>query len=166
MRSAARTKRCSFGPALPRFVWYRLTTCPETSVRLFSGARSSLAASGVPTAPAPTRQPKKIQRAGKSRGLNRRREGICTQPNGEVEEPRIGAGSEPRVHTLSQHPRRHYRASRTPPTIVRFRRQNCARNHAPDSAADHSDKTRDQSDDVDSRTLSPERPRWGICQAA
>src|SRR5690348_2626440 len=55
--------------------------------------------------------------------------------NGEVEGPRDVAGrahversspgaaraaeQEPRVHTLSPHPRRHYRASRPPPTIVR-----------------------------------------------
>ena len=39
--------------------------------------------------------------------------------NGEVEGPHRSARSEPRVHTLFPHPRRHYRPSRTPPTIVR-----------------------------------------------
>src|SRR4029077_11115718 len=39
--------------------------------------------------------------------------------NGEVEGPPRSARLEPRVHTVFQHPRRHYRASRTPPTIVR-----------------------------------------------
>src|SRR5262249_25348028 len=33
--------------------------------------------------------------------------------NGEVEGPRTAARLEPRVHTLFQHPRRHYRSSRT-----------------------------------------------------
>src|SRR5215469_16238577 len=39
--------------------------------------------------------------------------------NGEVEGPRDHTRLEPRVHTLFPHPRRHYRLSRTPPTIVR-----------------------------------------------
>ena len=39
--------------------------------------------------------------------------------NGEVEGPRRSARSEPRGHTVFAHPRRHYRLSRTPPTIVR-----------------------------------------------
>src|ERR1700683_4263697 len=39
--------------------------------------------------------------------------------NGEVEGPPRSAQMEPRVHTVFPHPRRHYRASRTPPTIVR-----------------------------------------------
>jgi hypothetical protein len=39
--------------------------------------------------------------------------------NGEVEGPHRSARSEPRVHAVFQHPRRHYRRSRTPPTIVR-----------------------------------------------
>ena len=39
--------------------------------------------------------------------------------NGEVEGPRAGARLEPRVHTVLPHPRRHYRTSRHPPTIVR-----------------------------------------------
>jgi hypothetical protein len=39
--------------------------------------------------------------------------------NGEVEGPPRSAQSEPRVHTVFQHPRRHYRLSRPPPTIVR-----------------------------------------------
>src|SRR5580698_668152 len=42
-------------------------------------------------------------------------------PNGEVEGPPRSARLEPRVHTLFPHPRRHYRRSRTPPTIVRRR---------------------------------------------
>jgi hypothetical protein len=46
--------------------------------------------------------------------------------NGEVEGPRRSAQSEPRVHTVFPHPRRHYRLSRTPPTIVR--------SHLPSSA--------------------------------
>src|SRR5205807_8911380 len=40
-------------------------------------------------------------------------------PNGEVEGPDADAQSEPRVHTVLRHPRRHYRLSRPPPTIVR-----------------------------------------------
>jgi hypothetical protein len=40
-------------------------------------------------------------------------------PNGEVEGPRESVRSEPRVHTVFPHPRRHYRLSRPPPTIVR-----------------------------------------------
>jgi hypothetical protein len=39
--------------------------------------------------------------------------------NGEVEGPHAGARLEPWVHTVFQHPRRHYRDSRPPPTIVR-----------------------------------------------
>ena len=39
--------------------------------------------------------------------------------NGEVEGPHRSARSEPRAHTVFQRPRRHYRASRPPPTIVR-----------------------------------------------
>src|SRR5215813_12698694 len=39
--------------------------------------------------------------------------------NGEVEGPGIDARSEPRAHTVSSRPRRDYRASRHPPTIVR-----------------------------------------------
>jgi hypothetical protein len=39
--------------------------------------------------------------------------------NGEVEGPRATARTEPRAHTAFPRPRRHYRASRTPPTIVR-----------------------------------------------
>jgi hypothetical protein len=56
----------------------------------------------------------------------RRRFGFFAAPNspqvtsnGEVEGPRAGARSEPRVHTAFPHPRRHYRLSRTPRTIVR-----------------------------------------------
>jgi len=47
---------------------------------------------------------------------------MCTEKrsNGEVEGPRAGARLEPRVHNVSGHPRRHYRLSRTPPTIVRW----------------------------------------------
>jgi len=41
--------------------------------------------------------------------------------NGEVEGPPWSARLEPRVHTVFPHPRRHYRPSRTPPTIVRRR---------------------------------------------
>jgi hypothetical protein len=56
--------------------------------------------------------------------LTRDRGGGCSREvqvpaNGEVEGPRDGARLEPRVHNLFPHPRRHYRASRTPPTIVR-----------------------------------------------
>src|SRR5215469_4482644 len=40
-------------------------------------------------------------------------------PNGEVEGPPRSAHQAPRVHTLFQRPRRHYRLSRSPPTIVR-----------------------------------------------
>src|ERR1700728_106488 len=47
------------------------------------------------------------------------RDGPPLPPNGEVEGPRAGARSEPRVHTVFLHPRRHYRLSRPPPTIVR-----------------------------------------------
>src|SRR5579862_3058411 len=43
--------------------------------------------------------------------------------NGEVEGPAADAGLEPRAHTVPRRPRRHHRASRTPPTIVRLRRQ-------------------------------------------
>jgi len=39
--------------------------------------------------------------------------------NGEVEGPPRSARLEPRVHTVFPHPRRHYRLSRAPPTIVR-----------------------------------------------
>src|ERR1700680_4358023 len=39
--------------------------------------------------------------------------------NGEVEGPRRSARLEPRAHTVFPRPRRHYRLSRTPPTIVR-----------------------------------------------
>ena len=62
---------------------------------------------------------------------------LAGQTNGEVEGPRESAGRvsversspvggsaaglEPRVHTVFLHPRRHYRVSRTPPTIVRRR---------------------------------------------
>src|SRR5579862_6389777 len=53
---------------------------------------------------------------------------LSLPPNGEVEGPRAGARLEPRVHTVFQHPRRHYRASRTPPTIVRSRPKNIAIN--------------------------------------
>src|SRR5580658_1320808 len=49
-------------------------------------------------------------------------------PNGEVEGPHRSAQSEPRVHTVFPHPRRDYRSSRTPPTIVR--RQWRCRRHA------------------------------------
>src|SRR2546429_4467595 len=45
--------------------------------------------------------------------------------NGEVEGPPRSARSEPRVHTVFPHPRRHYRVSRPPPTIVR--RRHCGR---------------------------------------
>src|SRR4029077_11895220 len=48
--------------------------------------------------------------------------------NGEVEGPRRSVRLEPRVHTLFPHPRRHYRLSRTPPTIVRFPHQATANN--------------------------------------
>jgi hypothetical protein len=41
--------------------------------------------------------------------------------NGEVEGSPRSARLEPRVHTAFPHPRRHYRLSRTPPTIVRGR---------------------------------------------
>jgi hypothetical protein len=44
---------------------------------------------------------------------------MSVRSNGEVEGPRVGARLDPPVHNLSQHRRRHYRASRTPPTIVR-----------------------------------------------
>ena len=43
--------------------------------------------------------------------------------NGEVEGPRAGARLEPRAHNLFQRPRRHYRVSRHPPTIVRRTRR-------------------------------------------
>jgi hypothetical protein len=39
--------------------------------------------------------------------------------NGEVEGPRAGARLEPQAHTVFLRLRRHYRPSRTPPTIVR-----------------------------------------------
>ena len=39
--------------------------------------------------------------------------------NGLAERPRRSARLEPRVHTLFSHPRRHYRASRTAPALVR-----------------------------------------------
>jgi len=39
--------------------------------------------------------------------------------NGLAERPRRSAGLEPRVHNLFLHPRRHYRASRTAPAMVR-----------------------------------------------
>src|SRR5262249_4213053 len=39
--------------------------------------------------------------------------------SGEAEGPGMDARSEPRAHNLSSRPRRHYRLSRTPPTIVR-----------------------------------------------
>src|SRR5215475_1584747 len=42
-------------------------------------------------------------------------------PNGEVEEPARSARLEPRVHTVFRYPRRYYRLSRSPPTIVRSR---------------------------------------------
>src|SRR5580700_6431801 len=42
-----------------------------------------------------------------------------SRPNGEVEGPHRSARSEPRGHTVFSHPRRHYRLSRPPPTIVR-----------------------------------------------
>ena len=45
--------------------------------------------------------------------------GVSMAPNGEVEGPHAGARLEPRVHTVFSHPRRHYRRSRPPPTIVR-----------------------------------------------
>src|SRR5262245_36756944 len=48
-----------------------------------------------------------------------KRRPIVRLPNGEVEGPRARARLEPRVHTVFPHPRRHYRLSRTPPTIVR-----------------------------------------------
>jgi len=48
---------------------------------------------------------------------------VCTRrdmtSNGEVEGPCRSARLEPRVHNLVPRPRRHCRASRTPPTIVR-----------------------------------------------
>src|SRR5438105_2463669 len=50
--------------------------------------------------------------------------------NGEVEGPRDGARLEPRAEHLPQRPRRHYRASRPPPTIVR-RHSACGQSHLP-----------------------------------
>jgi hypothetical protein len=44
--------------------------------------------------------------------LWRGRSGRIRMPNGEVEGPPASARSEPRVHTLLPHPRRHYRFSR------------------------------------------------------
>jgi hypothetical protein len=44
---------------------------------------------------------------------------LVASSNGEVEGPPRSARLEPRVHNFFQHPRRHYRRSRTPPTIVR-----------------------------------------------
>jgi hypothetical protein len=43
------------------------------------------------------------------------------QSNGEAERPHAGVRLEPRVHTVFQHLRRHYRASRPAPAIVRRR---------------------------------------------
>ena len=43
---------------------------------------------------------------------------LVADSNGEVEGPPRSARLEPRVHTLVPHPRRHYRLSRSPPTIV------------------------------------------------
>src|SRR5215475_8847058 len=44
---------------------------------------------------------------------------VTMQSNGEVEGPVGDAQLEPRAHNISRRPRRHYRASRHPPTIVR-----------------------------------------------
>ena len=43
--------------------------------------------------------------------------------NGEVEGPPRSAGFDPRARNFFPRPRRHYRLSRTPPTIVRRRHQ-------------------------------------------
>ena len=48
---------------------------------------------------------------------------LAADSNGEVEGPRDGTRLEPRADNLPQRPRRHYRASRPPPTIVRCRHQ-------------------------------------------
>ena len=45
--------------------------------------------------------------------------GLNMTSNGEVEEAHTGVWLEPWVHTVFPHPRRHYRVSRHPPTIVR-----------------------------------------------
>src|SRR5207302_1626778 len=55
---------------------------------------------------------------------------VPRRSNGEVEGPRDGARLEPRAEHLPQRPRRHYRASRPPPTIVR-RHSACGQSHLP-----------------------------------
>jgi len=42
-------------------------------------------------------------------------------PNGQAEWPRAFSALEPRAQTVFQRPRRHYRASRRAPAIVRRR---------------------------------------------
>ena len=65
-------------------------------------------------------------------------------PNGEVEGPDDHARLEPRAHTVFPRPRRHYRASRTPPTIVRRPRESLSpqspepREHGRSSQPTHS----------------------------
>ena len=44
---------------------------------------------------------------------------LAASSNGEAERPHAGARSEPRAHTHFPRPRRHYRASRPAPAIVR-----------------------------------------------
>jgi hypothetical protein len=44
---------------------------------------------------------------------------LSVTSNGEVEGPRRSGRLATRAHTFFPRPRRHYRASRTPPTIVR-----------------------------------------------
>ena len=53
------------------------------------------------------------------RGVSGFAHGAKVTPNGEVEGPDDHARLEPRAHTVFPRPRRHYRVSRTPPTMVR-----------------------------------------------
>ena len=74
--------------------------------------------------------------------------------NGEVEGPHTGPRLEPRAHNFSQRPRRHHRASRTPPTIVR--RHGCGALTSPQSTV----STPDSNPHISGRVHST-RHRYG-----
>ena len=74
-----------------------------------SSEEGSEPAAGQPTTKAAPKEP--VKNARESRDI--------AAPNGEVEGPRRSARLEPRAHTAFPRPRRHYRLSRPPPTIVR-----------------------------------------------